>query len=84
MFCSQDGWAVDLQDEPHIWTREEAAQPAQGPMADPETDGCESDEGPGRSQDPAGVQQKSGQAGGMDEREGKKNILFFFCCYAKC
>lgn len=63
---SKDGWAVDLQAEPHLWPGEEAAQPAQGPVADPETDGCKSDEGPGWSQKPAGVQQESGQAGGMD------------------
>ena len=63
---SKDGWAVDLQAEPHLRSCEEAAQPAQGPVADSEADGCKSDEGTGRSQEPAGVQQEGGQAGGVD------------------
>lgn len=77
---SKDGRAVDLQAEPHLWSREEAAQPAQGPVAGPEADGCKSDEGPRWSQEPAGVQQKSGQAGGMDQREGKNIISFSMLC----
>lgn len=62
----KDGWAVDLQAEPYIRRGEEAARPAQGPVADPQTHGCKSDEGPRGSQEPAGVQQKSGRAGGVD------------------
>lgn len=66
-FCPlKDGRAADLQDKPHLWSGAEAAQPAEGSVADPETDSRQSEEGARGSEESAGVQQESGQAGGLD------------------
>ena len=61
------GEQFDVQAEtpPLILVKKQLSQ-LRDQWAHPETDGCKSDEGPGWSQEPAGVQQKSGQAGGMD------------------
>lgn len=74
MFLSvaKDGRAVGLQAQPDLGSSAETAESAPGPVADSQTDSCKSDQGSGRSQEPAGVQQEGGQAGGMDKREGNR------------
>lgn len=62
----EDGGAAGLQAEPRVGPGEEAALSAPGPVAHPETDGGQSDASSGRSQEPAGVQHKGGEAGGVD------------------
>lgn len=65
-----DGRAADVAGEPqHRGSAEAAAGPAR-PVAAPEADSCQPEQSPGGAAEPAGLQQESRAAGGVDQAQG--------------
>lgn len=65
-----DGRAADVAGKPQRRGGAEAAAGPAGPVAAPEADGCQPEQSPGGAAEPAGLQQESRAAGGVDQAQG--------------